>query len=484
MLAGITGMAVNLITTPIVLHAVGPITFGLWMTLVSSVSYLSLADIGVAASIARFVGNHRAVGSQDQIRPFFGTVAVMYASIFAVVLAGGVLVNVLLPVIVTTPWLRTQGISFAVLGIAASVAFAIWTGGLWSALHASQQLPLANFLRIVTMIATGALLAGAAIAGSGIVGLATATAVGALSTFIVSFIVVRRRMPWIKVGRPSRIQAIRVGSYGGSMFMIFLAGALNFQTDNLVIAATIGVGAVTAYSIALRVTRSIVLLLHKIPDVMFPFYVGSIGRQETNRLQSSFLLTARLELAAASCISAFLALTGPTLVSLWVGPDNVLAPAAFGLALVMLVVEAAIHPAAILSISAGGELKLASVFLAKKLGVTGVILGTVVAHCSFTGWWLPRWALRRANLRLRDYAASVLAPSLAPGVLSVLVGFVVLTALAGWHGSVGVSLAAAAAVGVFVGAYFFLRRSDDLPAAVQLVNSLVIQRLRSMQGSP
>jgi O-antigen/teichoic acid export membrane protein len=491
MLAGLAGMAVNLLTTPIVLHAVGPQTFGLWMTLVSSVSYLSLADIGIASSIGRFVGRHRAVGAGDEVRAFFGTVAVMYAVIFAIVLAGGIAVTLLLPKIIAIPGQTTGGTTAPVVGIALSVAITIWTGGLLSALHASQQLPLANYLRIVAAIASGGLLIAAALTGSGIVGLAAATAIAALLGFFLAAIAVRRRLPWISVGRPSRIQTIQVGSYGAYMFVIFLASTLNFQTDNLVIAATVGVGAVTAYSIALRVTRSFVVLLHKIPDVMFPFYVGMIGRHQITRLQSSFLLTARLELAAATCICVFLALAGPTLLGWWVGRNNVLVLLAFWLALIMVLVEAAVHPAAILAIAAGGERKLAamsileaitnvglSIIFAKKLGVTGVILGTVVAHCLFTGWWLPRWAVRRVDLRLRDYAMSVLAPCIAPGILSMAVGVVALGTLTSWRGYAGLGVAVAVAVTLYAVSYSLLRRADDLPAAVRLLDSLLVARLR------
>jgi O-antigen/teichoic acid export membrane protein len=466
------------------------------MTLVSAVSYLSLADLGIGSSVGRFVGQHRAVGAGNQVPAFFGTVIAMYAAILVVVLGCAIAITQLLPLVVKIPADAAPYLTPTVIGIALSVAISIWANGLLSALHASQELPVANAIRIAAIVSTGALLVLAAATGTGIVGLAAATAVGALLTLGVAVWTLHRRLPWVSVGRPSKTQARRLGSYGSYMSIIFLASVVNFQTDNLVIASTIGVAAVAAYSIALRVTRSLVLLIHKIPDVLFPFYVGMVARNDYARLKGSFIVTARLELAGATCFCLLLLFSGPTLLSWWVGRDNVVAISAFWLALVMMLIEAIVHPAAIVAIAAGGERKLAivsivealanlaiSILLARKLGIAGVILGTVIAHCLFTGWWLPRWAMRRADLRATDYARQVLLPCLVPGILSVLIGGISLIALSDWNHHVSLAGSVASAFLAFVISYAILRRRDDLPAAIEFVGSIFDRRLLGRQGS-
>jgi O-antigen/teichoic acid export membrane protein len=231
-------------------------------------------------------------------------------------------------------------------------------------------------------------------------------------------------------------------SYTGFMLLISMGTAVVFQTDNLIIASFLGVAYVAPYAVALRVTRTLTLFIHRIPDVLFPFYSGMRAQGDKARLRENFLVTARLELVAGMCFALGLAFAGPTVLRIWVGGENVIVLPAFALAVTLVALEAIVHPAAVLAAATGGERSMAamnnaeailnlvfSLLLVRRLGVVGVIGGTVAAQAITNLWWMPRWAMRHLAVSLHCYFAKVISPSLVPALTGGAAGLLVLAGL-------------------------------------------------------
>src|SRR5262245_46651094 len=61
------------LSTPFVIHHLGKTTYGLWILVASLTSYLNLIDLGLRASITRYVSFHRARGEQDKVNSILST---------------------------------------------------------------------------------------------------------------------------------------------------------------------------------------------------------------------------------------------------------------------------------------------------------------------------------------------------------------------------------------------------------------------------
>ena len=80
------GVVATLITTPVVLRALGQARFGLWIALVAAVSFTGLLDFGFGQAVARFSGEHRARHDPKAVEAFIIATGAAYLVAFGLVL--------------------------------------------------------------------------------------------------------------------------------------------------------------------------------------------------------------------------------------------------------------------------------------------------------------------------------------------------------------------------------------------------------------
>lgn len=457
------GVLATAITTPIVLHALGARRFGLWVALVAAVSFTGLLDFGISQAIARFIGEHRARRDAQAVQAFILATGAAYLVAFALVLLATLAIGFAFPWFITVPAAERGLILPGTVLVGVATAFGLWSGFFASILHAHQRLPLANAVRAGGWIAFIILTIVAALSGWGMIGLAAAMAGSGGLTCLAFVIMFRRLFPELRLRRPEG-RYLRQGlRYSLLMFLVSTGAAVVFETDTLVIAVLVGAEAVTAYAVTLRLTRGLTGFLHRVSDVLFPFYAGMRASGERPRLRENFLTTARIELAGAVMVSLGLCFAGRPLLAAWVGAANVSSLPVFTLAIVLLLSESLVHPAAVLAAATGGERSMAvvnnteavlnlalSIALALRFGVVGVIGATVLAQGATNLWFLPAWAMRSLGISARAYLSATFLRVVAPAAGAGLIGLLI-THL--WSSAAGGLVAAVAAAGVFAGIY-------------------------------
>jgi len=433
------GVLATAVTTPVVLRALGASRFGLWVALVATVSLTGLFDFGFNQAVARFTGEHRARRDAEAVQAYITATGAAYLVAFALVLLTTVAIGIAFPFFIKVPAADRSPILPAALLVGLATALGLWISFFGSILHAHQRLPVANLVRAGYWLSFTVLTIVAALAGWGLPGLGAAMALSSTLACSVFLVLVGRTLPWLRIRRPQRSILRKALSYSVFMFLVSAGAAVVFETDTLVIAAFRGAAAVTAYAIALRLTRGLTLFLHKVPDVLFPFYAGMRASGERARIRENFLFTARLELAGGVATILALSFAGRPLIAAWVGPTNVASVSVFGLAIALVLMEVVIHPAAVLAAAAGGERRMAvfnnveailnlglSIVLVIRYGVVGVIAGTVIAQMFTNLWFLPHWAMRRLELSLIDYLKATAGRSLLPAAGGLVAGLVLL----------------------------------------------------------
>lgn len=457
------GVVATVITTPVVLHALGQARFGLWVALVAAVSFAGLLDFGFSQAVARFSGEHRARHDPKAVEAFIVATGAAYIIAFVLVLLATAAIGTVFPVIVHVPSADRGVVLIGAMLVGLATALGLWMAFFGAILHAHQRLPQANTIRAAYWVCFTALTVIAALGGWGIVGLAGAMAASAAVSCVAFVLLVRRTLPELRIRRPQRTYVRQALRYSLFMFMVSAGAAVIFETDTLVIAGFLGAAAVTSYAIALRLTRGLTGFLHKVPDVLFPFYAGMQAARDRRRLRENFLLSARLELAGAAAVMLGLAFAWRPLIAAWVGPSSVVGSSVFALALTLLLFESLVHPAAVLAAATGGERRMAmvntseavlnlglSIVFVIRFGVVGVIAATVLAQALTNLWFLPSWAVRSLQISVRQYIAATLARVVAPASAGGLAGLVVAQF---FRSDMGRIMAATAAAGLFVAVY-------------------------------
>src|SRR5260370_37397757 len=78
------GFAVQLVVaffiSPILVHGLGAPRYGVWSLVESILAYLMLFDLGVAASVVRYIARFEANGDQDRLNRIFSTSLCIFAA--------------------------------------------------------------------------------------------------------------------------------------------------------------------------------------------------------------------------------------------------------------------------------------------------------------------------------------------------------------------------------------------------------------------
>lgn len=465
-LSGLVALApallISLVTAGLMLRVMGTVIYGVWAVATALLLYLSLADFGLGSAVQRFMSEYRVRGAHKQQATFIGTLVTAYVVVGTVVVGVSAGIGLVLPSLTGHAVGADETLPTALL-LGSAVAFTLWMNAALGALHAWQMLPMANLVRGLYGVGAGVAPLIMVVLGLGLKGAALGVAVNSLASFGVAVALARRKIPSLGVAAPSRAVARQVLKYSTLMFATGVGAMIVFGADSIVIGAALGPAAVPAYALALKGTRSATLGLHKLADALFPTFAALKATDDLAGARRWYAIAARAELAGAVFLALFLLPAGHTILRLWLGPSNVLVLPAFALALLLIILEAAVHPPAILAGAAGGERSLAgvnslealanialSLALVRPWGVTGVIAGTVLAEIGTNLWWLPRWAKRYLDWSWADYVAEIFAPSFVPGAVGAV------TAAAAWLVLQQANLGAAGLLSGFAGGTAFV----------------------------
>jgi O-antigen/teichoic acid export membrane protein len=382
------GYVLSFASAPVILAGLGLRTFGIWALTGALAQYGSLLDLGVGVSLARYVaanqddrrrcGEYMMVGwlSVAFIALVLGSLSIATAGVITGALRGVSLANMRV-VLACSVVLLCCSMLISVIAaypigrrrmVVPNVGTAIGAG--------------INFVASVGSIALGAGLPGYALANAG---------AGIVSVFVVWALVVRAEGP-LPVSRPDRDRVREFLSYSIKNQLVRVMYLVNYQSDKIVIAFSVGPAAAGAYELANRVAIAV-------REV--GIYATSAVDIELTSLMTRFGLPtvrARYERLTEVAVTfgfppMFLAMaTAPLIFAAWLSHAPPYATAvlvALSLAYLLTVstgvgysvAVAAGEPGIVARTSVGaGVANIAlTVALAPLFGIWGVLAGTVVA---------------------------------------------------------------------------------------------------------
>jgi O-antigen/teichoic acid export membrane protein len=383
-----SGYIFSFLSAPIVLDGLGLRNFGIWALTGALAQYGALLDLGVGVSLARYVAVH-----EDDRRLCGQYMAIGWLSV--VVIALGLTA---LSVFGAAPLAHTlHGISVADMRVVlySSVVLlcsSMLTGVIGAYAIGRRRMVAPNLGLGIGSAINFAASIGSIELGAGLPGYALANAgAGILGVFVVAGLVVGSEGA-LPLSLPERHRARGFLAFSVNAQLVRITNLVNYQTDKIVIAFSVGPSAAGAYELANRVAIAIRTV---------GIYVTSAVNIELAALYTQFGIErvraryARLnEVTAAVSFPPVLVTmaTAPLLLAAWLAhaPPNstpvlvalsgaYLLPVSTGVS--YAVAAAAGQPGVVAKASVGASVAniVLTAALAPLFGIWGVLTGTVVA---------------------------------------------------------------------------------------------------------
>jgi O-antigen/teichoic acid export membrane protein len=421
MFTGLAGrgvaVIVGFVSVPLTVRYLGAERYGVWVTISTAMAWITLADFGMSNSLTNVLSEAYARDRRDLAQTYFAS------AFWLLALVAMVLGCIFFSVWHFVAWDRIFNVQTvqarAEIAPAVAVAFLIFIlnfplSSIGKTYGAYQEVAVANAWTAASSLVGLVGLVTITYLKGGLVSLIFAVSGSALLVSAVSAAwVFGWSKPWLlpRLTSISRAALKKLSGLGGMFFVIQLAWLALFQTDNLIIAHYLGARAVTPYSVTWRLFTYASVFQILAGSSYWPAYAEAFSRGDRKWVRRTFRMNFTLTIASTLMLAIPMVMFGQRIIEKWAGKQAV---PTFGLLLLMgiwSVTNAGMSSQACI-LASSGRLKgqmiygiaaavvnlVLSIVLVQKIGLTGVILGTVGAF--FVCVLIPQWI--DVELAIRD----------------------------------------------------------------------------------
>jgi O-antigen/teichoic acid export membrane protein len=425
-LATAATLAVGFFLAPFIVHRLGNVAYGVWVLAISSVSYLNLLDLGMRSSVLRFVSKGHT--TQDHEGASQALSAALWVRIqigaLVLVLCGGL--AAVFPFVFKIPPALALDAREAVLVIGLTTAVTLSMGVLGGVLSALNRYDLLSYVTLLQLAIRVAGVVAVLLTGHGIVGIALCELLAAVVANCLLAWIARRIYPelTIRLARPRRKVLREIWSYSFYVFLIMVAGQLIYQTDNLVVGAFVSASAVTFYSIGNSLCRYTQQIVTSMTMTFNPAASTYESSGNTANLQALYLNGTRVTMALSLPIVITFLTRGRDFIGVWMGTQYAQRS---GTVLVILATALLFSlsnaPASAIALGVEKHKAVAkwavfeaianltlSIVLARKIGMYGVAIGTLIPNVIVHLVLWPRYVSRLVNISWHQVYRDVWGP--------------------------------------------------------------------------
>ena len=373
-----------------------------------------ILDLGIGSSVVRFVSKGHT--TQDHEGASDALSAAMWVrlqiSVLILVLSG--VLAAVFPLLFKVPPALALDAREAIVVIGVTTAISMTFGGFSSTLSALNRYDLKSYVTLAQLCVRVVGVVSVLLAGYGIVAIAFCELLAAVVGNGLLAYAAFRIYPELRIRltKPRREVLRQIWSYSFYAFLNTIAIQLIYQTDNMVVGAFVSASAVTFYSIG----NSLCRYTQQIIDAMTMTFISAASTYEaagnSSSLRALYYNGTRATMAVSLPIAITLIIRGGSFIGVWMGPQyaktsgTVLAILATGLlfslqndtsAAIAFGVER--HKGLAKWAFAEGIANLTlSIILARKIGIYGVAIGTLVPNMLIQLVMWPRYVSRLVDV--------------------------------------------------------------------------------------
>ena len=336
-LSQVWSLAVVIITVPIVVHALGTQSYGLYVLATLLLGYTAFLDLGLTPAVVRSLATHHLAGDDSALEALIGTALTL---LLGLGLIGGIIIALLTPQL-SQHWLRVPQ------RLQSDAAFVLYLSAVGFALNMCltvfgaipqglQRLDLFAMRSLVLTTVTGVAQITIVMLGGGLRWLAGVTVAINVASLVIFVLVARRLLPGVSLlPRFHRWASRELLSFGALRFVNQLAGQVVFQLDRLIVAALVSIAAVTFYSVPLSIAQRFVIVQAIFATAFFPAASELHALADRARLRAAYLASMKLVLAMVVPMAILVATFSHPLLKAWLG--NAFADASAGILAVLAI---------------------------------------------------------------------------------------------------------------------------------------------------
>ncbi len=434
-------MGISFFQLRVLLHHMSLVLAGIWLIFMNLGNYAMFLDIGLTPTLGREIsfasGNPNL--SEDERSERIGTlirsctVIVAALSMLVIFVAGPIGWRYLRSITPTGIWHATE---FAWVIFTFATALNLvgqgWFAGIYGLGHVFSE----KMIRAVSAIVGFIFLVIALIAGAGLLGCAVAFLLQTSLNIILARIVLARATSGATAKGRFNLEIIR-GMVGPSLkyAATLLGGILILQTDNLVIASTLGPTYIPDYQAVAKMVTALMSLSMMLVMSSMPLISQAYARNDTPAIVSLLNRNVRFTLSAMVILGTFIACFSDRIIAVWLGNGHFVGFHIVWVLLAVMLLEAHHQSLAATTMSTGrivfvapaliaGVLNIIfSVVMAKRFGLLGVVLGTMMSQVITNNWYIPWYTLRQFGLSFKQHLRAVIGPTALLVAIMLSVGF-------------------------------------------------------------
>jgi O-antigen/teichoic acid export membrane protein len=393
------GLLVSAVSLPLTVRYLGAEQYGIWVTVSTTVVLMAMLDLGIANSLTNMISRAYAADDRAAAQRFYASAFWISCGVSAA------LGSACWALWGRVPWGSLFHVRDAHLAAQAEVCVAVAVAFFLVSLPLNlinrvlsgyQQTQVSNYANLLnSVLGLVAILAVLATRGSLVELMVVYSSMMLVGTVGLNLWVVLRDKRWLTpLPRVMSREAVRelLGS-GMGFFVLQLSALIVFNSDNFVIAHYLGPADVTPYNVTWRMASYASALQAAFLPALWPAYAEAYARGEYAWVRKTFWRTARITMAAAAVAVFLLVIFGRPIIRLYAGapavPGEVLLVAICGWTLMsagldleayLLAAVNRIKLQGVLGVVAAGVNIALSIYLVKRIGSLGVVLGTIISY--------------------------------------------------------------------------------------------------------
>ncbi len=402
---------------------------GTWFLFLSIGAYITYFDLGISPTLSREISfitgrsETEATEKTQHIANLIATCQRIFQGIAAAVFLLGFGLGVLF-LLKIAPAAEQRAIPLAWMIFSLGASLNLLGGAAFAALYGTGNVATERLIRATSQLMGLGFSALLLYFGFGIFGLSVAWVSQNLIARLWGWRALHRYHPELKAarGQATRATAKKIAVPSLKWAAMGLGAILILQTDNPIIAATIGVVFIPSYEAAAKIVSALMTFSLLVVTSSTPFLSKTYASGDMASFRSLLLRNVRFGMAAMLILATFFAVFGDRAIDVWLGPGNFVGFPVLWTLLIMLTLEThqVIHATA--TMAAGyliflwtailsGVLKIGlSLLLASHFGLWGVALGTLIAQLLTNNWYAPYATLRIFNLSFASYLKKTVVP--------------------------------------------------------------------------
>jgi O-antigen/teichoic acid export membrane protein len=394
-----TSLLTTLISVRLTVRYLGMERYGLWMTIISFLAMLSFADLGMGNGLLNAISEAHGKDSHESARKNVSSAFFMLSAVATLMLLAFAIVYPFVP------WPRLFNVSSPLAAREAGPALVVFVscvlldlplGVVQRVQMGYQKGFVSNLWRVAgSLIGLGGLLLAIHLR-KGLPLLVLAVAGGPIVADLLNSITeFGWSKPWLfpKWDFFDREAARRILVLGSQFFLLQIAGAVAFASDNIVAAQVCGPSAVTQYAVPMRLFAVSVSVIGLFNNPLWPAYGEAAACGDNDWAKRTLIRSLGGTTLASALLATILVLFGKVIVHSWVGPQ--IQPS-FSLLIGMATwsVLGALGGALAVFLNATNRIRfeilcalplafaavLGKIVLARWIGIPGIIWGLVIAY--------------------------------------------------------------------------------------------------------